>query len=296
MMSLHREHRVSAALRSLAALEAHCLAGHGTMPLPSRALGPEISGYRPATSSMASKARLPYCGAVVASEGPPPMIISELGMAPRPRATGSTAISTPSLFNPGQGGRGSEDLLEQQKAIGRIADYPRRVERLKRLWTTANADDPSTSTTQGRGPRRSTSLVRAGASAVGSPQRRNSLRRPRSYNDDDLFEGGPLTVRQIRELMTRELTPEDYELLGMLDEGIKKAPTLSLGAAAALPVAKGAAWAGEECRVCLCTMDEGEDVRELPCKHWYHGPCIERWLTGSRSTCPVCGAEVMEGG
>lgn len=94
--------------------------------------------------------------------------------------------------------------------------------------------------------------------------------------------------------MTRELTPEDYELLLLLDEGVKKAPTLSSGAAAALPRASGSIWVGEECRICLCALEEGEDVRALPCQHWYHGPCVERWLTGSRSACPVCGAEVSD--
>jgi len=93
--------------------------------------------------------------------------------------------------------------------------------------------------------------------------------------------------------MSRELTPEDYELLLLLDEGVKKAKTLSTSAAAALPHACGTAWHDEECRVCLCAMEEGEDVRVLPaCGHCYHGPCIERWLTTSRCSCPVCGSEV----
>lgn len=200
-------------------------------------------------------------------------------------------MSRPSSHNPGQG-----DLcVEQQKALGRIADYPRRVERLKRLWVTVNADGPESSSSQGRLPRRSSSLARAGASAVGGYQRRAAPRRARG--DDDLFAGGALTAQQVRELMTRELTPEDYELLCLLDDGIKKAPTLSTGAAASLPRAMDAAtWVGEDCRVCLCPLEEGEDVRLLPCKHLYHGPCIERWLTGSRSSCPMCGAEVSEAG
>lgn len=288
---LRREHRATAALCSLAALEAHCMAGHGTMPLPSRASRAAAGCNRPAT--VASGAFLPYCGAAVASEGPPPMIISEAVFAPRPPP--SLTLSRPSSHNLGPGGRGSAELcMEQQKALARIADYPRRVERLKRLWISANSSPPSTPM-QGQRTRSHSRLARAGAVAVGvSAQRRPLLRGSHSRGGAG-FVGGPLTAQQISELMTRELTPEDYELLLLLDEGVKKAPTLSSGAAAALPRPSGTAWVDEECRVCLCALEEGEDVRELPCGHWYHGPCIERWLTASRCSCPICGAVVSEG-
>lgn len=90
--------------------------------------------------------------------------------------------------------------------------------------------------------------------------------------------------------MSRDITPEDYELLLLLDEGVKKAPTLSSGAAAALPTAVGTDWVGDECMICLCALEEDEDVRRMPsCSHLFHAPCAARWLTDSRSTCPVCG-------
>mmetsp|Transcript_16994 Transcript_16994/g.54443 ORF Transcript_16994/g.54443 Transcript_16994/m.54443 type:complete len:284 (-) Transcript_16994:25-876(-) len=107
---------------------------------------------------------------------------------------------------------------------------------------------------------------------------------------------GPLTAAQIRELMNRDLTPEDYELLLLLDEGVKRARTLTSGAAAALSQAPPCgSWVGDECRICLCALEAGEDVRVLPaCGHAYHGPCVERWLSSSRATCPLCGTEVPE--
>lgn len=90
--------------------------------------------------------------------------------------------------------------------------------------------------------------------------------------------------------MSRELSPEDYDLLLLLDEGVKKKDLLSSDAAAALPRATGTDWINEECRICLCAMEEDEDVRMLPtCGHCFHGACIEHWLTGSKNTCPLCG-------
>ncbi|CAI9768062.1 unnamed protein product [Fraxinus pennsylvanica] len=43
-----------------------------------------------------------------------------------------------------------------------------------------------------------------------------------------------------------------------------------------------------ECAVCLCRIDEGDDVRELRCKHLYHRVCIDRWLGYGHKTCPLC--------
>ncbi|RCV21864.1 hypothetical protein SEVIR_4G140800v4 [Setaria viridis] len=49
---------------------------------------------------------------------------------------------------------------------------------------------------------------------------------------------------------------------------------------------------GEQCSVCLGTVQAGEMVRRLPlCKHLYHVECIDMWLA-SHTTCPLCRADV----
>eukprot|EP00747_Dinoflagellata_sp_TGD_P219925 gnl/TRDRNA2_/TRDRNA2_91951_c0_seq1.p1 gnl/TRDRNA2_/TRDRNA2_91951_c0~~gnl/TRDRNA2_/TRDRNA2_91951_c0_seq1.p1 ORF type:complete len:217 (-),score=41.92 gnl/TRDRNA2_/TRDRNA2_91951_c0_seq1:147-797(-) len=182
----------------------------------------------------------------------------------------------------------------QRKAAMRLADYPKRVERLKRLWIDVNGG--------GRMP--PSRLACAGAAAIGGSGTLQHLRggagahgmgrggRTSSYGSGQGM-AGALTMAQIRDLMTRELTPEDYELLLLLDEGMKKARTLSAGAALTLPRASSSASNGEACGVCLCEFDDDEDVRLLPaCSHMYHASCIERWLTGSKASCPLCGTEV----
>lgn len=47
-----------------------------------------------------------------------------------------------------------------------------------------------------------------------------------------------------------------------------------------------------DCAVCLSELEDGEKVRALPgCGHVFHVDCVDAWLR-SRTTCPVCRAEV----
>ncbi|KAM3380871.1 E3 ubiquitin ligase BIG BROTHER-related [Capsicum galapagoense] len=45
------------------------------------------------------------------------------------------------------------------------------------------------------------------------------------------------------------------------------------------------------CAICKDEMNLGEEARQLPCAHRYHGDCILPWL-GIRNTCPVCRYEL----
>lgn len=201
---------------------------------------------------------------------------------------------------------------EQQKALSRLADYPRRVERLKLLWIDVYGGgkqqrERSSSrrplnrlqqqaTPSRAAPGRSRSASRLPTSDVPSHgQARDRAPRHASCAHGAAQNNSPLTARQIRDLMSREISPEDYDLLLLLDEGVKKARTLSSGAAAALPQAEGSAWVGDACSICLCALEDGEDVRMLPaCGHHFHAPCVEHWLSSSKATCPLCGVDVAE--
>jgi len=40
------------------------------------------------------------------------------------------------------------------------------------------------------------------------------------------------------------------------------------------------------CCVCLEDMVKGQEIRRLPCLHYFHIPCIDEWLAKS-PTCPI---------
>nr|XP_009775194.1 PREDICTED: RING-H2 zinc finger protein RHA1a-like [Nicotiana sylvestris] len=49
-----------------------------------------------------------------------------------------------------------------------------------------------------------------------------------------------------------------------------------------------------ECAICLCKIEEGEEVRELRCDHVFHRVCLDRWMNcGRNMTCPLCRNHLM---
>lgn len=94
----------------------------------------------------------------------------------------------------------------------------------------------------------------------------------------------------------RDFTAEDYEVLLQLDEEeeaprrrARERPEVS-SIVDLLPTAKvSASAAGATCMVCLDAMEEGAEVRTLPCMHVFHRSCIDRWLAvpGRVPKCPI---------
>jgi len=103
---------------------------------------------------------------------------------------------------------------------------------------------------------------------------------------------GGLTYQQLLDLQTRDLTPEDYERLLMLDETVAKR-TLSAAQIAALPrsrfVAVAGAAAAELCTVCQSAYAADEELLTLPrCQHRFHADCVSQWLSTASTKCPLC--------
>jgi len=42
-----------------------------------------------------------------------------------------------------------------------------------------------------------------------------------------------------------------------------------------------------QCMICLEEYEDGQDLRTLPCFHFYHQKCIDKWLEGN-TKCPLC--------
>ncbi|XAR53176.1 hypothetical protein NMG60_11021614 [Bertholletia excelsa] len=48
-----------------------------------------------------------------------------------------------------------------------------------------------------------------------------------------------------------------------------------------------------ECCICLCTYDDGAELRKLPCSHHFHCTCVDKWLL-INATCPLCKYNIMK--
>jgi len=97
---------------------------------------------------------------------------------------------------------------------------------------------------------------------------------------------------QAFDLMSRDLTPEDFEMLSALDEGLPKRGIAEKDVVDSLPrmvVHDGA----KECGVCLSALEKDSDAVELPCKHYFHAACISKWLTECKNACPICAAPIQ---
>jgi hypothetical protein len=47
-----------------------------------------------------------------------------------------------------------------------------------------------------------------------------------------------------------------------------------------------------ECAICLCPYEDEQPIKRLFCRHHYHSPCIDQWLS-TKSTCPLCNSNVL---
>lgn len=80
------------------------------------------------------------------------------------------------------------------------------------------------------------------------------------------------------------------DLLEILEQAERDRPQpAAAGSVDQLPtrrIGEGEKAAGE-CLICLDDFEEGSEVRTLPCFHFFHTACVDKWLT-SNGSCPVC--------
>lgn len=103
------------------------------------------------------------------------------------------------------------------------------------------------------------------------------------------------TFRELRQLQTREITPEDYDLLMSLHA---KPNTKVLGQHQLSNVGEHfvADHAADTCAVCLSEMAAGEKLCRLACRgrHVFHSNCIDEWLTTASRCCPIDQQDLAE--
>ncbi|KAH9492441.1 E3 ubiquitin-protein ligase Zswim2 [Bulinus truncatus] len=111
--------------------------------------------------------------------------------------------------------------------------------------------------------------------------------------------GSSLPPALVNDLMRREITDNDYDMLLQLERNSENTELSNLTESSlqALPLEKvregGPLLAlGSQCRICLRGFSVGQLVRKLPCKHKFHKDCIDSWLLHSHPTCPIDGLSV----
>ena len=48
-----------------------------------------------------------------------------------------------------------------------------------------------------------------------------------------------------------------------------------------------------ECAVCMCELEKGDEMGQLPCGHTFHKECIVEWLHNEAS-CPMCRVDMKK--
>ena len=99
---------------------------------------------------------------------------------------------------------------------------------------------------------------------------------------------------QLVDLQHRELTPEDFELLLLLDDTVAPKhvdPELLKSFEELSPAL--ARLVGEICSICMESFELDQKAKVLPCKHYFHSKCIDNWLSCSSQKCPLDGLAVF---
>jgi len=106
---------------------------------------------------------------------------------------------------------------------------------------------------------------------------------------------GPSVSIELARLHYRDVTPEDYDLLCLLDEDVpNRTLKTPVDFAASLPRLPARIAGVAKCHVCLEDLEPREQVMRLPCEHaGYHPDCVTRWLTLYSGACPLCAKAVQ---
>ncbi|KAL6986866.1 hypothetical protein U1Q18_041447 [Sarracenia purpurea var. burkii] len=97
---------------------------------------------------------------------------------------------------------------------------------------------------------------------------------------------------------TRGATPESIRALPIYKFKFRKNgddQEISSGGILAAGTEKERAISGEDavCCICLAKYAENDELRELPCSHFFHVECSDKWLK-IKASCPLCKYEVGE--
>ena len=192
----------------------------------------------------------------------------------------------------------------------------KKMERLKENWADQKANVQESLTKKGIQKfgfdiYKSRSLTATTASSkkpmLELTSRTNGYKSRQSYNKEDSPEVLKYELRKdnmptgqdhlshIMDLQHRDITPEDYELLLLLDDSIAPKTVSSAALESIRPLSVDTMGVlGELCTICMEQFGGSEMTKKLPaCKHVFHATCIDHWLSFSSQNCPLDGLAVF---
>lgn len=148
--------------------------------------------------------------------------------------------------------------------------------------------------------------IAAPTSCASSPQRKPivvpSFTAPKSQYERELQDALKISVadkhasglsyQMLLDFSSRELTPEDYEMLLLLDSVIEKKTTSTNVMKSLNEFIIDETSVGGDCPICVCSFEIDEKVISLNCSHIFHAGCVTEWLTKHAQTCPLCNTTV----
>jgi len=114
---------------------------------------------------------------------------------------------------------------------------------------------------------------------------------------NDAVEETGISQQLLMEMLNRDFTPEDYELLLLLDKSVapktveeEKIQNLDSNVVNNLDDLNDLK--EKSCCICMDDYGVGAKIKHLPCGHYFHDNCIGTWLTESSQNCPLDGLNV----
>jgi len=187
-----------------------------------------------------------------------------------------------------------QERFTQQHIPNPVEDKPRSADSVILSTNSRQKDDNPTTTTT------NTTTSRQDPTPVSAQDKKYlSINQEREYQDalrqtsNPILPAAGISLQQIMDMLNRDLTPEDYELLLRLDETVEK-KTVNQETLTTLTekTIDSEEHLTEVCTVCMFNYEMGDPVKYLPCKHFFHVGCIVPYLSNYGQACPVCKAKV----
>jgi len=98
---------------------------------------------------------------------------------------------------------------------------------------------------------------------------------------------------RILEMECAEVSQNDIDMLSLLDAIAPTQTGMGRSFVAEFPKANARSCGIDQCYICFNDCEEDTTLTQLPCKHHFCTVCIMKWLTQTKTQCPMCNTDVL---